>query len=361
MDSTLTNTPEETPIINSERNESKEVIDEKQRTGKDDIWKDVLGSGCIMKKIIHEGIPDTKPQRLQTCCINYTCTLEDGTVIEEVDGMEIFVGDSDVIQGLDFCIGIMNVGEQSMVKVAPLFAYGDKGLSGKIPGKATLIFNIELKALKSIVKPENISIQERKLIGNRKRERGNWWYGRNENHIAIHCYQRALQFLTTTPLDKDNSEEAETGADLEELMENRITVFNNLAAAQIKVKAYDEALKSLEIVLRDRPHNIKALFRKAFVYRAKNNLVSAVACLQKAKELAPTEQDVQRELNELNKLMQKEKEVEKELARRMFNESKTLANHNKKTSKAKIGIWMTIAATLALGAGVVAYKFIRLY
>jgi len=33
------------------------------------------------------------------------------------------------------------------------------------------------------------------ICRSRKRERGNWWYGRKENTLAIHCYRRALEYL----------------------------------------------------------------------------------------------------------------------------------------------------------------------
>jgi hypothetical protein len=29
----------------------------------------------------------------------------------------------------------------------------------------------------------------------RKRERGNWWYARQEHTLAIQCYRRALDYL----------------------------------------------------------------------------------------------------------------------------------------------------------------------
>lgn len=42
-------------------------------------------------------------------------------------------------------------------------------------------------------------------------------------------------------------------------------VYNNMAAAQMKIQAWDQALKSLENVLNCQPNNIKALYRKGSV------------------------------------------------------------------------------------------------
>lgn len=61
-----------------------------------DGWIDLLGSGAIMKKVIQEGTPDTKPQRNEKCTINYTCTLEDGTVADCRNNFEFYLTESEV-------------------------------------------------------------------------------------------------------------------------------------------------------------------------------------------------------------------------------------------------------------------------
>lgn len=53
---------------------------------------------------------------------------------------------------------------------------------------------------------------------------------------------------------------------LQELLEIRVKVYNNLAAAQMKIAAYDTALVSVDNVLRCQPENVKALFRKGKVW-----------------------------------------------------------------------------------------------
>lgn len=56
-----------------------------------------------------------------------------------------------------------------------------------------------------------------------------------------------------------------TDGELQELLEDRLKVLNNMASAQIKMELYDQALTSLQTVLRCQPENIKALYRKAKV------------------------------------------------------------------------------------------------
>lgn len=56
-----------------------------------------------------------------------------------------------------------------------------------------------------------------------------------------------------------------TNDQLQELLETRVKVYNNLAAAQMKISAFDVALLSVDNVLRCQPKNVKALFRKGKV------------------------------------------------------------------------------------------------
>lgn len=90
-----------------------------------------------------------------------------------------------------------------------------------VPGDATVFYTLELLSSRPEDELETLPLSERRKIGyvnfvpwmfsvvkifcllssfsficrNRKRERGNWWYGRGENTLAIQCYRRALDYL----------------------------------------------------------------------------------------------------------------------------------------------------------------------
>lgn len=56
---------------------------------------------------------------------------------------------------------------------------------------------------------------------------------------------------------------------MQEILDDRLKVYNNMAAAQMKIEAYDAALKSVDNVLRCQKDNVKAIYRKSkvcFVY-----------------------------------------------------------------------------------------------
>lgn len=107
------------------------------------------------------------------------------------------------------------------------------------------------------------------FLRNKKRERGNWWYGRGENTLAVQCYRRALDYLDEVEGGikdiKPDGQEDVTDATLQSLLEDRLSVSNNMAVAQMKLGHYDAALNLLQTVLRCQPDNIKALYRKAKV------------------------------------------------------------------------------------------------
>lgn len=79
----------------------------------------------------------------------------------------------------------------------------------------------------------------RLYFSNKKRERGNWWYGRGENTLAIQCYRRALDYLDELEggIKAKGSEDQQEVSDgeLQDLLEDRLSVYNNMAAAQIKL------------------------------------------------------------------------------------------------------------------------------
>lgn len=62
----------------------------------EEVWEDLLSSGAIMKLIVKQGKPDTRPIRTQTCVIDVDCCLLDGTVVEKKVDSEIVLGECEV-------------------------------------------------------------------------------------------------------------------------------------------------------------------------------------------------------------------------------------------------------------------------
>ena len=88
----------------------------------------------------------------QVVQVHYTGTLEDGTQFDSSRArgapLEVVLGQGHVIKGWDLGIASMRVGERAMLKIAPEYAYGNRGAGGVIPAGATLLFDVELVGIK---------------------------------------------------------------------------------------------------------------------------------------------------------------------------------------------------------------------
>ena len=90
-----------------------------------------------------------------TVFVNYTGKLVDGTVFDSnvdpafnhVEPLSFTLGAGQVIPGWEKGIVGMKVGEKRNLQIPPEEAYGEAGI-GPIPPNATLIFDVELLAVK---------------------------------------------------------------------------------------------------------------------------------------------------------------------------------------------------------------------
>ena len=87
-----------------------------------------------------------------TAVVDYTGWLEDGTKFDSsLDRgvpFEFVIGQGRVIKGWDEGVASMNVGGKRELTIPSELAYGDRGIGDVIPPGATLIFEVELIALR---------------------------------------------------------------------------------------------------------------------------------------------------------------------------------------------------------------------
>jgi peptidylprolyl isomerase len=92
----------------------------------------------------------------QTCVMHYTGWLyQDGAKGKKFDSsldrgkpFEFVLGQGQVIRGWDEGVGAMKVGGKRTLIIPPELGYGARGVGGSIPPNATLIFEVELLAVK---------------------------------------------------------------------------------------------------------------------------------------------------------------------------------------------------------------------
>nr|CAX74525.1 hypotherical protein [Schistosoma japonicum] len=228
---------------------------------------DVLGNGLVVIKTLRKGLGrETRPSHGDTVVINYKGWLEDGTLVDDVENAKIVLGDGDVIHAFDLSIPLAEHKETFELITDARFAYGSRGRDPDIPSGAKLTYHIEILKVDDPPCYANMPNSERLAIANQKKDRGNYYYRREEFAFAIDSYSKALKILQLpTSSTQSSGEKSDVDCPTELINDAKLKLENNLAAAQLKVEAFDAAIMSCDTVLQSDPQNIKALFRKGKV------------------------------------------------------------------------------------------------
>ena len=96
------------------------------------------------------------PKSGQTCVMHYTgWVYENGqkgkkfnSSVDRNEPFEFPIGQRQVIAGWDEGVGSMKVGGKRTLIIPPALGYGARGAGGVIPPNATLMFDVELLAVK---------------------------------------------------------------------------------------------------------------------------------------------------------------------------------------------------------------------
>jgi len=99
--------------------------------------------------VVGEG---TSPETGQSVAVHYTGWLEDGTKfdssLDRLQPIAFAIGLGKVIAGWDEGVSTMKVGGKRQLVIPSELGYGEPGYSGVIPPNATLIFEVELLAVR---------------------------------------------------------------------------------------------------------------------------------------------------------------------------------------------------------------------
>ncbi|MCL4131094.1 UNVERIFIED_CONTAM: hypothetical protein GTU68_022510 [Idotea baltica] len=102
-------------------------------------------------QIIQEG-SGAKAEKGKTVSVHYKGQLTDGTVFDSSykrnEPIDFALGVGQVIPGWDEGVGLLKVGDKARFVIPSDLAYGSAGAGGVIPPDASLIFDVELMAVK---------------------------------------------------------------------------------------------------------------------------------------------------------------------------------------------------------------------
>ncbi|KAJ3596440.1 hypothetical protein NHX12_002847 [Muraenolepis orangiensis] len=239
-------------------------------------WQNITDDCRLRKKVLKPGPPHAPhPTWGQEVTVKLQGVLEDRSVVEK-DGKLVFViGEADVVQALEECVISMQKDEITLLLADSQYAYG---LLGSPP--------LEEEVAEVREKPDPMSLPppDRIRLGNQKRERGNFYFQREEYGMAARSYCMALDVLTSPT--RDASVDA-------------TVCLNNMAAAQLKLEQYSEALHTSRDVLCLDPDNVKALFRTGKILSEQGQYKEAMGVLKKALKLEPSTRAIHIELSKL--------------------------------------------------------------
>lgn len=226
----------------------------------------ITEDGKVWKTIVNQGNGELA-KKGDKVKVHYVGTLEsDGSKFDSSrdrdEPFEFTIGQG-VIEGWSLGVATMKVGERSIFHIASQYGYGESGSPPKIPGGATLVFDIELLSIKEGYASKEDAINAANKLSDDARP----LFGQGKISEAISYYLKGLDALSE-----------QWGKDVDEV---KTKLHRNLAVAYSKLPDWKQSLKNAEEVLKKDANDAKALLRKAEAEINLDNLQSARQAVEK--------------------------------------------------------------------------------
>jgi hypothetical protein len=124
--------------------------------------RDLSGDGgCLMEQL--RAAPDgaAQPSSTSYVTVHFEAALSDGTMLHDSRAgdipLEVRLGQqqTDVVPGWELALPQMRVGERVRLTCAPHYAFGEEGSPPLIPAGATVVFDLELLAVRELLSSNN--------------------------------------------------------------------------------------------------------------------------------------------------------------------------------------------------------------
>lgn len=112
-------------------------------------WPNAIRTSTGLRYVVTQpGDGVTQPVKGQQVAAHYRGMLLDGTLIDDShskgEPLRFPVGETRVLAGWDEAFLLMTKGEKRTLIIPHWLGYGEKGITGRIPPNATLVFEVEL-------------------------------------------------------------------------------------------------------------------------------------------------------------------------------------------------------------------------
>lgn len=282
--------------------------------------EDICGDGGVLKTIEKAGDASRgTPPAGSKVKVHYVGTLMDGSKFDSSRDrpghFEFTIGQGQVIKGWDEGVATMHIGEVATLVCNSEYAYGERGSPPKIPGGATLKFEVELFGWKEARKEKwDMSDDERideaaKLKANGTEE---FKAGRFDDAQAL--YHDAGELID----DLWYVSEGRAEGRVEEAKTLLFSCLLNEAQMCIKQQEWSTAIKVCSTVLTKDAENVKALFRRGLSYSRSGDFAAAKTDLVAASKLDPKNKEVRDEFAKCKEAEGAAKAKDKAMAAKMF-------------------------------------------
>ena len=265
--------------------------------------------GGIMKEILKEGEGPT-PANGDEVVAHYVGTLEDGTKFDSSrDGGDPFkftIGKGQVIRGWDQGFATMKKGEKAVLTIRSEYGYGENGSPPKIPGGATLKFEVELLSFGPKPKEKWEMTDDEKLAkGNELKASAKELFKQQKFGEALTTYESALDYVENL---------GDAGKDI--ILSLRL----NMAISGTKAREYKKSIAQATKVLEaEGPQNAKALYWRAVANKKMSNFKEAKKDIVAAIKLEPKNKSMRKEYDAIKKAVKDAKAKEKSAFGNMFS------------------------------------------
>lgn len=246
---------------------------------------DVSGDGGLLKKVLQKGTGPEFPSPGFEVSAHYTGTLLDGTKFDSSRDrgapFKFTIGQGQVIKGWDVGFASMVIGEKAILRCRQDYAYGAMGSPPKIPGGATLEFDVELLGFAPKKKERwQLSKEEQHAEANKIKDEGTALFKEKMFTEAMAKYEEAQEFV-----EHD-----------EAMVALWVTCKLNAAQCALNLHDYATAMVLTTAALKKDPSNVKALYRRGVARNHMGLADEALMDLHKAIELDPDNKPVKAEI-----------------------------------------------------------------